>query len=153
MDAPELWVANDDGTDLIRAREIAAVGLDYDGNVTARLAGHDSMVVTLVAHRTHRDEHKPGDLHCQLLRVMAELGDSSAARVWPTSPAAGEWVSEPPQRPAKRGISAPCGSQPAAGAHHKFCYGFRRVRRTMSTSSMAMMMITRAVRSIARSIR
>ena len=145
----------DDGTDLIRAREIAAVGPDYDGSVTVRLAGHDSMVVTLVAHRTHRDEHKPGDLHRQLLRVMAELGDSSAARVRPVHDESRgwEWVSEPPQRPAKRGISAPCGSQPAAGAHHKFCYGFRRVRRTMSTSSMAMMMITRAVRSIARSIR
>jgi hypothetical protein len=98
MDARDLWVANDDGTDLIRAREIAAVGLDYDGNVTARLAGHESMVVTLVAHRTHRDEHKPGDLHRQLLRVMAELGDSAAAHIvrpvhdesrgW-------EWVSEP----------------------------------------------------------
>jgi hypothetical protein len=32
-------------------------------------------------------------------------------------------------------------------ARHKFRYGFRRVRRTMSTSSMAMMMI-RAVRSM-----
>jgi hypothetical protein len=98
MDAPDLWVANDDGTDLIRAREIARVGLDYDGNVTVRLAGHDGAVVTLVAHRTHRDEHKPGDLHRQLLRVMAELGDSAAAHIvrpvhdesrgW-------EWVSEP----------------------------------------------------------
>jgi hypothetical protein len=98
MKAPGLWVANDDGTEIIRAREIAAVGLDYDGNVTARLAGHDSMVVTLVARRTHCDEHKPGDLHRQLLRVMAELGDSSAAHIvrpvhdesrgW-------EWVSEP----------------------------------------------------------
>ena len=98
MDAPDLWVANDDGTDLIRAREIAAVGLDYDGNVTARLAGHDSTVVTLVAHRTHRDEHKPGDLHRQLLRVMAELGDSSAAHI--VRPVHHEsrgwqWVSEP----------------------------------------------------------
>ena len=81
MEAPELWVANDDGTEIIRAREIAAVVLDYDGNVTARLAGHDSMVVTLVAHRTHRDEHRPGDLHRQLLRVLAQLGDSSDAHI------------------------------------------------------------------------
>lgn len=97
MEAPELWVANDDGTEIIRASEIAAVVLDYDGNVTARLAGHDSMVVTLVAHRTHRDEHRPGDLHRQLLRILAQLGDSSAAHIvrpvhdqtrgW-------EWVSE-----------------------------------------------------------
>ncbi len=98
MEAPELWVANDDGTEIIRASEIAAVVLDYDGNVTARLAGHDSVVITLVAHRTHRDELRPGDLHRQLLRVVAQLGDSSAAhlvrpvheqtRGW-------EWIGEP----------------------------------------------------------
>jgi hypothetical protein len=81
MDAPDLWVANDDGTELVRAREIATVGLDYNGSVTARLSGHDSMVVTLVANRTHRDEHKPGDLHRQLLQILAHLGDSSGARV------------------------------------------------------------------------
>ncbi len=81
MEAPELWVANDDGTEIIRASEIAAVVLDYDGNVTARLACHDSMAVTLVAHRTHRDEHRPGDLHRQLLRMVAQLGDSSAAHM------------------------------------------------------------------------
>jgi hypothetical protein len=81
MDAPNVWVANDDGTEIIRVREIAAVGLDYNGNVTARLAGHDSSVVTLVAHRTHRDEHRPGDLHRRLLRVVAQLGDSSGAHI------------------------------------------------------------------------
>ena len=79
MEAADVWVANDEGTEIIRAREIAAVGLDYNGNVTARLAGHDSLVVTLVAHRTHRDEHRPGDLHCQLLRIVAQLGDSWTA--------------------------------------------------------------------------
>ncbi len=98
MEAPELWVANDDGTEIIRARYIAAIVLDYDGNVAARLVGHDSAVVTLVAHRTHRDELKPGDLHRQLLRVVAQMGDSSDAHIvrpvhdetrgW-------EWASEP----------------------------------------------------------
>jgi hypothetical protein len=98
MEAPDLWVANDDGTEIIRAREIAAVGLDYNGNVTARLVGPNGTVVTLVAHRTHLDEDKPGDLHRRLLRVMAQIGDSSGAHVvrpvhdqshgW-------EWVSEP----------------------------------------------------------
>ena len=98
MEAPELWVANDDGTEIIRARDIAAVVLDYDGNVTARLVGHEGVVVTLVAHRTHRDEHRPGDLHRQLLRIVAQLSDSSAAhlvrpvhdqtRGW-------EWITEP----------------------------------------------------------
>ena len=98
MDAADVWVATDEGTEIIRAREIAAVGLDYNGNVTARLAGHDSLVVTLVAHRTHRDEHRPGDLHCQLLRVVAQLGDSSTAHM--VRPVHDEsrgwvWVSEP----------------------------------------------------------
>jgi hypothetical protein len=98
MDAPNVWVANDDGTEIIRARDIAAVGLDYNGNVTARLAGHDGTVVTLVAHRKHRDEHRPGDLHRQLLRVMTQLGDSSVASV--VLPVLDEsrgwvWVSEP----------------------------------------------------------
>jgi hypothetical protein len=98
MEASGLWVANDDGTQLVRAREIAEVVLDSNGDVRARLAGHDSVVVTLVAHRTHRDEHKPGDLHRQLLRVMAELGDSSGAHI--VRPVHDEsrgwgWVSEP----------------------------------------------------------
>ena len=81
MDTPDVWVANDDGTEVIRASEIAAVVLDYDGNVTARLAGHESTVVTLVAHRTHRDERRPGDLHRQLLRILAQLSDSSGAHI------------------------------------------------------------------------
>jgi hypothetical protein len=98
MEAPDVWVANDDGTEIIRARDIAAVVLDYDGNVTARLAGHESLVVTLVAHRSHRDERRPGDLHRQLLQVVAQLGDSSAAHV--VRPVHDEtrgwaWVSEP----------------------------------------------------------
>ena len=98
MDTPDLWVANDEGTEIIRAREIAAVSLDYNGNVTARLAGHNSTVVTLVAHRTHLDENKPGDLHRQLVRAMAQMSDSSGAHIvrpvrdqshgW-------QWVSEP----------------------------------------------------------
>jgi hypothetical protein len=47
MDAADVWVAKDDETEIIRAREIAAVNLDYDGNVTARLAGGDAALVTL----------------------------------------------------------------------------------------------------------
>jgi hypothetical protein len=98
MEAPNVWVANDDGTEIIRAREIAAVVLDYSGTVTARLAGHDSTVVTLVTHRSHRDEDRPGDLHRQLLRVMAQLGDPSVASI--VRPVRDEsrgwrWVSEP----------------------------------------------------------
>jgi hypothetical protein len=32
MDVTNVWVANDEGTEIIRAREIACASLDYDGN-------------------------------------------------------------------------------------------------------------------------
>lgn len=93
----DVWVAKDDGTEIIRAQHIAAVSLDYNGNVTARLDGADAALVTLVSHRTHHDEHRPEHFHRELIRVLAELSDSSGAhlvrpvhhdtRGW-------EWVSE-----------------------------------------------------------
>jgi len=98
VEAPDLWVASDDGTEIIRARDIAAVVLDYNGNVSARLSGYDGTLVTLVAHREHHDEARPGDLHRALLRVMAQLGDSSGAHiVRPVHDEARgwEWVGEP----------------------------------------------------------
>jgi hypothetical protein len=54
--------------------------------------------VTLVTHRSRRDEHRPNDLHRQLLRVVAQLGDSSVAHI--VQPVHDEshgwaWVSEP----------------------------------------------------------
>ena len=98
MDAPNVWVARDDGTEIIRARDIAAVSLDYNGNVTARLVGGEAALVTLVGHRTYHDEHRPEQFHRQLIRVLAELSDSSGShlvrpvhhesRGW-------QWVSEP----------------------------------------------------------
>jgi len=81
MDAADVWVAKDDETEIIRAREIAAVNLDYDGNVTARLAGGDAALVTLVHGRTRHDEHRPGDFHRELLRVVAQLSDSPGAHL------------------------------------------------------------------------
>ena len=38
MSASDVWVAKDDGSDIIRAASIVAVGRDYNGNVTVRLA-------------------------------------------------------------------------------------------------------------------
>jgi len=75
----DVWVANDDGTEIVRARDIAVANLDYNGNVKVRLAGADGAVVTLVAHRAHHEEHRPGDLHRQLIGVMAELSDAAGA--------------------------------------------------------------------------
>ena len=37
MAAPEVWVAKDDGSELVRAEVIMAVGRDYTGTVTIRL--------------------------------------------------------------------------------------------------------------------
>ncbi len=98
MDAPEVWVAKDDGTEILRAREIAAVSLDYNGAVTARLAGGEVAVVTLVSARSHQDEHRPTDFHRELLHAVAQLADSSGAHlVRPVHDEAHgwRWVSEP----------------------------------------------------------
>jgi hypothetical protein len=81
MATVDVWVAKDDGTEIIRAREIAAVYLDYDGNVSVRIRGADGPTVTLVRGRTHHDEHRPGDFHRALLRAVAQLSDSSGAHL------------------------------------------------------------------------
>ncbi len=65
-----VWVANDDGTEIVRARDIAVVGLGYDGNVTVRLAGGDGAVVTVAGHRAHHEERRPDDFHRQLIRII-----------------------------------------------------------------------------------
>ena len=77
MDETDVWVANDEGTEIVRARDIASVSLDYDGNVTVRLTRGDGVVVTIAGHRTHHEEHRPDDFHRQLARVVAELSDAA----------------------------------------------------------------------------
>jgi hypothetical protein len=96
MTAVEVWVAKDDGTEIIRARDVVAVSLDYDGNVTVRLAG-DTALVTLARGRAHQDERRPADFHRELLRMIAELQDSSGAhliRPVHIEPRGWVWVSE-----------------------------------------------------------
>ena len=93
----DVWVAKEDGTEIVRARDITSVSLDYNGNVTVRLVSASTTVVTLVEHRTHEDEHRPEQFHRELIRIIAELSDASGAHVvrpvhhktrgW-------EWVSE-----------------------------------------------------------
>jgi hypothetical protein len=94
----DIWIANDDGTELIRARDITAANLDYNGNVKVRLAGADGALVTVVAHRAHHEEHRPGDLHRQLLRVIAEQSDAAGAfliRAVHDEACGWQWVTEP----------------------------------------------------------
>jgi hypothetical protein len=49
VSAQVVWVAKDDGSDIIRADTIAGAGRDYNGNITARLARGEGSAVTRVA--------------------------------------------------------------------------------------------------------
>jgi hypothetical protein len=96
MELTNVWVANEEGTEIVRARDISGAGLDYDGNVTVRLL--DGGAVTIAGHRTHHEEQRPDDFHRQLIRAVAQLSDAAGAfmvrpvhhesRGW-------HWVSEP----------------------------------------------------------
>jgi hypothetical protein len=94
----DVWVVNDDGTEIIRARDITAAVLDYDGSVTVRLAARDGAVVTIVGHRAHHDEHRPDDFHRQLIRAIAELSDTAGTflvRAVHDETHGWQWLAEP----------------------------------------------------------
>ncbi len=98
MDATDVWVANDEGTEIVRARDIAGASLAYDGNVTVRLTGADGAVVTIAGHRTHHEQQRPDDFHRQLVRVIAELSDAAGAflvRAVHHETRGWQWISEP----------------------------------------------------------
>ena len=80
MAVVEVWVAKDDGTEIIRAGEIAAVSLGDDGDVAVRLAGGTALV-TLARCGARHEEGRPGGFHRELLQVVAELSDSSGAHL------------------------------------------------------------------------
>ncbi len=73
MSAADIWVAKDDGSDLVRAASIVGVGRDYDGNITVRLSGCEHAVVKLVAGSGHHGPHTPDEFHRQLLQVITQL--------------------------------------------------------------------------------
>ena len=98
----DVRVVNDDGSEIVRARDIAVAGLDYDGSVTLRLAGADGAVVTIAGHRAHHDERRPDEFHRQLLRV-AELSDAAGTflvRAVHDETRGWQWVTEPLSWPA-----------------------------------------------------
>jgi hypothetical protein len=98
MDVTDVWVANAEGTEIIRARDIAGVSLDYDGNVTVRLTGAEGGVVTIAGHRVHHEENRPDDFHRQLLRVIAQLSDAAGAflvRAEHDRTRGWQWLTEP----------------------------------------------------------
>jgi len=81
MAAPEVWVAKDDGSELVRAEAIAAVSRDYNGTVTVRMSGAEGSAVALVTVASHEGKHTPEDFHRQLIRVVAQLADAAQATV------------------------------------------------------------------------
>ena len=98
MGAPDVWVSKDDNSDIVRAEAIAGVGRDYNGNITARLAGGEGAAVTLVVPGTHDGTHTPEGFHRQLLKVVAELSDTAQATM--VRPVCDEqhgwrWITEP----------------------------------------------------------
>lgn len=97
MAAPDVWIAKDDGSDIIRAATVASVGRDYNGNITARVSGCDQAAVTLVQDHGHDHGRTPDNFHRQLLKVVAELQDGAeSAIVRPVHDAehGWRWVSE-----------------------------------------------------------
>jgi len=96
VDARTVWVAKDDGSDIIRADAIVGVGRDYNGYVTARLAGGAGSAVTLVAPASAAAS-TPEDFHRQLIRIATELdhtAEPSVVRpVW-NEESGWQWVSE-----------------------------------------------------------
>ena len=96
MDARTVWVAKDDGSDIIRADAIAGVGRDYNGYITARLAGGEGAAVTLVAPASAVSS-TPDDFHRQLIRMAAELShitDPTVVRAVWDEENGWQWVSE-----------------------------------------------------------
>jgi hypothetical protein len=75
----DVWVAKDDGSDLIRAAAIVGVGRDYAGNVTARLSGGQEPVVTLVA--TSPGQDTPDEFHVRLLEVISQLSETAEVAI------------------------------------------------------------------------
>jgi hypothetical protein len=98
MASPDVWVAKDDGSDIVRAAAIAAVGRDYNGNVTARLAGGEGSAVTLVAPNHQEGKYTPDDFHRQLIWVVAQLSDAAGTvvvRPVYDEPGGWRWVTDP----------------------------------------------------------
>ena len=94
----DIWVANDEGTEIVRGRDIAVASLDYNGNVSVRLAGAEGAVVTVVAHRANHEERRPDDFHRQLIRIIAEVPDAAGAflaRAVHDETRGWQWVTEP----------------------------------------------------------
>jgi hypothetical protein len=78
-DAPEVWVARDDGNDIVRAAAIVGVGIDDSGTITARLGYGEGAAVILADPGKQNGAHPPDDFHRKLISTIAQLSDASGA--------------------------------------------------------------------------
>jgi hypothetical protein len=74
----EIWIETSDGLNMIRADAIVVVRVDGD-RVTAQL--HDEAKVTVTLVDATAGPHPAADFHRDLIRVVAELADTSGAHL------------------------------------------------------------------------
>ena len=79
MEAPDVWVAGYDGSNIVRAAAIVGVGIDHDGKITARLAQGEGASVILADPGKGDGAHPADDFHRQLISLIAQLADASGA--------------------------------------------------------------------------
>ena len=97
MNTPDVWVAKEDGSDIVRAAAIVGIAIGYNGNITVQLGGEGATVTLADPGREH-GTHPADDFHRQLIRIIAELSDASGAfLVRPEHDGTGhwQWVTEP----------------------------------------------------------
>lgn len=86
----EVWISAADGCDMVRAEAIVILRMDRTGRLTAQLRDEAKVNVTLL-EGSSGGGHPPADFHRRLIRTMAELADSSGARLIRARHQDGEW--------------------------------------------------------------
>jgi hypothetical protein len=77
--AADVWIAANDGRDLVRADAIVLFRFDDTGRLTAQLRDEARVTVTLLEGAA--SGRPPGDFHRQLIRTISELAASSGAHL------------------------------------------------------------------------
>ncbi|MEV3923718.1 hypothetical protein [Actinomadura coerulea] len=76
----DVWISAADGDDLIRADAIVILRMDRTGRLTVQLRDEAKVSVTLL-EGSPGGTRPPVDFHRQLIRLIAELADSSETRL------------------------------------------------------------------------